>query len=86
MEPYPKDLVKLGRWLGVAHSVGNAMIYWILKGNGMIVPRSTVRPLTEDEKKNQVEIENRKKYKEMIHTKFGEYNPEELELFENDKM
>ena len=53
VESYPKDSVKLGRWLGIAHSVGSAMTYWILKDNGMIIPRSTVRPLTNDEKMDE---------------------------------
>ena len=57
----------------MAHSVGSAMTYWILKENGMIVPRSTVRLLTEDERKNSAEIKNREKYNKMVHTKFDEY-------------
>jgi hypothetical protein len=32
--------VFLGRWLGVAHSVGQAMTYWVLKSNGYVIARS----------------------------------------------
>ena len=72
IESYPKDSVKLGHWLGVVYSVGSAMTYWILKENGMIIPRSTVRPLTDEETRDPVEIKTRAKYDEMVATKFGE--------------
>ena len=32
----------IGRWLGVAHSVGNSMTYWVLTRNGDVLARSTV--------------------------------------------
>ena len=86
IESYPKDSVKLGCWLGVAHSVGSAMTYWILKENGMIIPRSTVRPLTDEETRDPIEIKTHAKYDEIVVTKFGEYDPDEQELFENDDM
>jgi hypothetical protein len=31
------DDIMLGRWLGVAHSIGQAMTYWILKSNGYVI-------------------------------------------------
>ncbi|MGH7974081.1 MAG: hypothetical protein ACREBR_01045, partial [bacterium] len=43
---FTEQRVVLGRWLGVAHDVGQAMCYWILKDNGRIVARTTVRALT----------------------------------------
>lgn len=36
----------LGRWLGVAHRIGNAMNYFILKDNGRVISRSTVQRVT----------------------------------------
>ena len=33
----------LGCWLGVSHSTGGAMSYWILKSNGYVVSRTTVQ-------------------------------------------
>jgi hypothetical protein len=39
----------LGRWLGVAHAVGQAMTSWILKKNGCVIARSSAQPLKEDE-------------------------------------
>ena len=43
---WPNPKLELGRCLGPAIDVGNAMTYNILKKNGQVVPRSTVRPLT----------------------------------------
>ena len=46
---YPDDRWKLGRYLGPAEDVGSAMCYWILRENGEVIPRSTIRGLTEEE-------------------------------------
>ena len=43
---YPDDKRTLGRYLGPAIDVGSAMCYNILKANGNIACRTTVRPLT----------------------------------------
>jgi hypothetical protein len=43
------DPIKLDRWLGIAHEVGTAMTYWILKENGQVICCSTVRPLLKEE-------------------------------------
>ena len=62
------------------------MTYWILKDNGMVIPRSTVRPITNDEKIDATEVKQRANFDEMVKKKFGSYDPEELELFDNDQM
>lgn len=46
---FPASRRLLGRWLGVAHSVGQALCYWILQENGQVIARTTVQPLTKDE-------------------------------------
>ena len=43
---YPDDPMTLGRYLGPATDVGSAMTYKILKENGRVVCRTTVRSLT----------------------------------------
>ena len=47
---YPNDPVKVGRWLGISHHVGSPLTFWILKGNGQIISRSTVIPLEEGQR------------------------------------
>ena len=47
---FPEDKRKLGKWLGVAHNVGQALCYYILPKTGRPIVRSTVQPLTQDEK------------------------------------
>ena len=39
---FPERKVKLGRWLGIAESVGQAMCYYILTERGTVIARSTV--------------------------------------------
>ena len=37
---------RIGRWLGVAHKVGNLMSYWILTEAGRVIARTTVQRIT----------------------------------------
>jgi hypothetical protein len=37
---------RIGRWLGVAHCVGNLMSYWILMDAGHVIARTTVQCVT----------------------------------------
>jgi hypothetical protein len=57
--PYQKE--RLGRCLGPAKNEGNAMAQWILKENGKVMPRRTLRRLTPAElsPSNEVEMEKR---------------------------
>jgi hypothetical protein len=43
---FPDEKRELGRWLGPAHDVGQALCYYILKPNGQVVARTTVRAIT----------------------------------------
>lgn len=45
--PFEREI--LGRCLGPATGEGNEMAQWILKANGKVVPRRTVRPLSRNE-------------------------------------
>ena len=45
-QSYPKEKKSLGRWLGVAHRVGQAMVYWIMNSHGKVIARSTVAQLS----------------------------------------
>ncbi len=50
---------QLGKWLGVCKNVGAAMTYWVLKDNGNVIARSTVRKLNKDEWLDEVEKQAR---------------------------
>ena len=45
-KPKAEDNPKLARWLGVAHRVGSALCYYVIKGNGQIESRTTVQHVT----------------------------------------
>ena len=51
-ECYPNGKPQIGRWLGPAPDVGTAMTYKILKSNGWMVHRGTVRAWTPKEVAN----------------------------------
>ena len=44
-QSYPHEKKSLGRWLGVAHRVGQSMVYYIMNSNGKVITRSTVSRL-----------------------------------------
>ena len=44
-QSYPNEKKGLGRWLGVAHRVGQSMVYYIMNANGKVITRSTVSRL-----------------------------------------
>ena len=67
--PYPKAI--LGRVLGPAKGEGNEMAQWILKANGKIVPRRTVRPLNAIEISSETEIKKRSIFDQLIGKRWG---------------
>ena len=88
---YPDDPVKLGRWLGVSHKVGAPLTFWVLKENGQIVARSTVRPLLKEEWRDEKEKEARKQMDEFILKRHGTANTDENEeefgnVIDNDEL
>jgi hypothetical protein len=46
---YPDEKKRLGRWLGVAHRVGQGMCYYILTETSKVIVRSTLSSLDDDE-------------------------------------
>ena len=72
--PTPMQTEMLGRVLGPTKNVANSMSQSILKANGRIVPRRTVRPLLPAElaATNHVEKERRRKFDEAIKQRYGD--------------
>jgi len=52
--PFPQADVHLGRWIGVAQDVGQAMTYWILTRKGTVIARSSIAPLSDVDLRSQV--------------------------------
>jgi hypothetical protein len=63
--------IQLGRDLGAAIDIGPAMTCKILKQNGSIMYRSSVRPLTQDEIQSPAEQKERQEFDIIIEEKFG---------------
>lgn len=75
---------RIGRWLGVSHTVGAPLTYWILKDNAQIISRSTVQPMTVPEK---VQFEaQRRAMDDMIKEKYGDFDPTRARVFDHDDM
>ena len=73
---FPIEQEKLGRWLGPAHDVGQALCYWILKDNGQVLVQSSVRPLTPEETRLEPEITLWLAFDNAIKEMVGEFEDE----------
>ena len=47
-EGFPNPKRRMGRWLGEAYDIGQAMCYWILPFSGVPIARSTVQPIPQE--------------------------------------
>ena len=97
---FPASQEILGRVLGPAKGAGNEMAQWILKANGSVVPRRTVRPLTTAESNSETEKARRRVFDGLIERRWGTAmipppndsevrqanyrGPDEWEPYEND--
>jgi hypothetical protein len=69
MYPFNKEV--LGKILGPATGEGNEMAQWVLKANGHVVPRRTVRPLHVDELHSPQEVKKRETFDALIERRWG---------------
>lgn len=67
--PFPQEV--LGRVVGPARGEGNEMTQWLLKANGNVVSRRTVRPLREEEKRHPVIKRQQEDFDAFIEKRFG---------------
>jgi len=74
---FPEDKMLLGRYLGPSTDIGPAMSAKILKPNGQVVHRSTLRALTPDEWDSPDEIKARSEFDEAVKLKLGEAKSED---------
>jgi hypothetical protein len=68
---FPDEKMYLGRYLGEAPDIGSAMAARILKGNGEVVVRTTLRPLLTEETNSETEKEKRTQFDKAIQAKYG---------------
>ena len=68
---FSDDKLILGRYLGLATDIGSALTSKILKSNGQVVYRSTLRHLNDDEHVCPVHTANRKAYDDSIADRLG---------------
>lgn len=83
---FPEGNVRLGRWIGVATEVGQAMTYWLLTAKGTVIARSSVIALQEHEKRNPLvlthQLEFMKRLKE--HHTVSDSNPTHVFASDDD--
>ena len=57
--------------MGPARGEGNEMAQWVLKANGQVVPRRSLRPLTMAEKHSTVETKKHNVFDALIERRLG---------------
>ena len=67
--PFNKEI--LGKVLGPAKGEGNEMAQWVLKANGQVVPRRSIRPLHTAEIHSPTEIKKREVFDALIERRWG---------------
>jgi hypothetical protein len=70
-EKFPFNAEVLGRVLGPAKGEGNEMCQWILKANGFVVPRKTLRPLRVEEIHSDIEKRKREVFDQLTERRWG---------------
>ena len=68
---FPNSKEILGRVLGPSTGEGNEMAQWILKANGEVVPRRTLRSLKPEEIHSPIEQKKRDLFDELITCRWG---------------
>ena len=71
---YPLAKERMGRYLGPSTGVGNEICSWVLKTNGKVVARRTIRPLNTIEKNSELEKEKVKAFDRTIQSLYGQYD------------
>ena len=68
---FPHNQEVLGRMLGPAHGEGNEMAQWVLKANGLVVPRRSVCPLHQSEVHSPSEQSKHQAFDALIERRYG---------------
>jgi hypothetical protein len=83
---FPNDDWVLARWLGPAIGVDQGLTYYVIKANGQVIARSTVRPLLPEEWTSETEKTARAAFDTQLTEHVGAYDDETIQIIENDEM
>jgi hypothetical protein len=83
-EEFPKPRRMLGRWLGEAYNIGQALCYWVLPMSGTPIARSTVQQIPNEHFDIDSVKEELKALDKVLQEKFGNPITHDEELPEYD--
>ena len=84
---FPNDDWILARWLGPADGIGQGLTYYVIKDNGQIIARSTVRPLLPEEWTSEVGKAARSSFDAKLTEHIGQYDDKSIhQVIQNDEM
>jgi len=77
---FPEEKERIGRWIGVAHNIGQALCFWILPKSGTPIARTTGRAITAAEMQTDVVKEELIAYNNMITRRLGDQSISDSDL------
>ena len=81
---FPEGNVRLGRWIGVATEVGQAMTYWLLTAKGTVIARSSVIALQEHEKRNPLVLTHQLEFMKQLKERHTASDSNPTHVFASD--
>jgi len=69
---FPNTIKHIGRWIGVAHNVGQALCFWVLPESDRPIARSTVQPLTNNNLRDPNVLSQLHSYDLSVRKKLGD--------------
>ena len=70
---FPEEKLLIGRWLGVAHRIGQAMCYWVLPQSGVPIARTTIKAISGDELATDAVCKQLETFDEGISSRIGDH-------------
>jgi hypothetical protein len=83
---FPNDNWVLAQWLGPADGIGQELTYYVIKANGQVVARSTMRPLLPEEWTSDVEKRAREEFDKQLTEHIGAFDENHIQIIANDEM
>lgn len=83
---FPNDNWVLARWLGQADRIGQDLTYYVIKANGQVVARSTMRPLLPEEWTSDVEKRAREGFDRQLTEHIVAFDEDHIQIIANDEM
>jgi len=84
---FPHENKLLGRWIGIAHHIGQALCFWVLPLSGTPIARTTIQAITKEDLEISILKDKLNEFDQSIEQKFYEGGPviSDFSLYREDE-